>query len=120
MRLNRDNVSVDFCCDVCMWWQVEDELGISLVERYNMRMNLRMWFLNYVKFNEFFLFIMYIWGWLCQLWEVIIFSIDVKVWLYYFCYGGIYNVRVFSSMIGEIFFFELIMNDRRGQGIVFC
>lgn len=99
MRLNGDIASADLCRDVRMWWQAEDEQGISSVERHSMRMNLKTRLINHVKFNKFPPSTMYIWGWPCQLWEAIISSIDAKAWLYCFCHGGTYNVRAFSSII---------------------
>ena len=63
---------------------------------------------------------MYIKGWPSKLWEALLSSIDAKAFLYALSYGGSYNVRAFSSMIGETFFSELTMNDRRGQGTVSC
>ena len=62
----------------------------------------------------------YIEGWPSQLWEALLSSIDAKAFLYALSHGGSYNVRAFSSMIGETFFSELTMNDRRGQGTVSC
>ena len=63
---------------------------------------------------------MYIGGWPAQFWEALLASMDAKTWLYSLCHGGTYNVRAFSSMIGETFFSEVTMNDRRGQGTVSC
>lgn len=44
-------------------------------------------------------------GWPIQLWEAIISNIDAKTLLKYaICQGNAYNVRSFSSIIGETFF----------------
>lgn len=53
-----------------------------------------------------------------QLWEALIANIDAKAHLYSLVHGGSYNVRAFSSLIGETFFSELTLNDKRGQGTV--
>jgi len=52
------------------------------------------------------------------LWEAILASIDAKAYLYAMAHGGTYNVRAFSSLIGETFFAELTLNDKSGQGTV--
>ena len=57
-------------------------------------------------------------GWPTQLWEAILANINAKSHLYALTHGGSYNVRAFSSMIGETFFSELTLNDKRGQGTV--
>lgn len=57
-------------------------------------------------------------GWPIQLWEALIANIDAKAYLYGLAHGSTYNVRAFSSMIGETFFSELTLNDKRGQGTV--
>ncbi|XP_052274530.1 uncharacterized protein LOC127874322 [Dreissena polymorpha] len=38
--------------------------------------------------------------------------------LYELCHGGCYNVRAFSSLIGETFFSELVLHDKTGCGTV--
>ena len=53
-----------------------------------------------------------------QLWEALLASIDAKAYLYAMIHGGTYNVRAFSSLIGETFFSEITLNDKRGQGTV--
>ena len=60
----------------------------------------------------------YVSGWPIQLWEGLIANIDGKAYLYAMVHGGTYNVRAFSSLIGETFFSELVLNDKRGQGTV--
>jgi hypothetical protein len=76
--------------------------------------------LSYVYFGKFPPATMYVKEWPTQLWEALIANIDAKAWLYSLCHGGAYNVRAFSSMIGEMFFSELVLNEKRGQGIVSC
>ena len=71
-----------------------------------------------VKFNIFPSPTMHIAGWPLSLLEALIANIDAKTWLLTSCHGGYYNVRAFSNMIGETFFTELTMNDRRCQGTV--
>ncbi|WAR09987.1 hypothetical protein MAR_035063 [Mya arenaria] len=61
---------------------------------------------------------MYVNGWPIQLWEALIAHIDSKTILYALCHGGTYNVRAFSSLIGETFFSELVLHDRTGCGTV--
>ncbi|WAR09543.1 hypothetical protein MAR_034619 [Mya arenaria] len=61
---------------------------------------------------------MYVNGWPIQLWEALIVHIDSKTILYALCHAGTYNVRAFSSLIGETFFSELVLHDRTGCGTV--
>lgn len=61
---------------------------------------------------------MYIKGWPAQLWEALISNIDAKTFLYSLCKKNAYNVRAFSSMMGETFFAELTNQDKSGHGTV--
>ena len=53
-----------------------------------------------------------------QLWEGILVNIDAKSYVHSLTHDGTYNVRAFSSTMGETFLSELIRNDKRGQGTV--
>lgn len=108
----------DLCNDVRMWWRAEDEPGITARKRIQMRSALRKRLLSYVDFSAFPPPGMFIHGWPTQLWEAIIASIDTKSMLYSLIPNQSYNVRAFSSMMGETFFSELTLYDRRGQGTV--
>ena len=57
-------------------------------------------------------------GWPLQLWEALLANIDAKSLLYALCETKTYNVRAFSSMIGETFFSELTQYDKQGHGTV--
>lgn len=117
MRNNGDVVAADLCRDIRHWWLSEDEPGISAKERVRMRMNLRR-LLSHVKFDQFPPQTVSISGWPLQLWEALIANIDAKSLLYALCHNGTYNVRAFSSMMGETFFSELTLADKRGHGTV--
>ncbi|CAC5359140.1 unnamed protein product [Mytilus coruscus] len=73
-----------------------------------MRTPLRTRLLHHINWNTFPSPTMHIKGWPIQLWEAIIANIDAKALLYAICKGGTYNVRSFSSMMGETFFSELL------------
>ena len=118
MRNNGDVASADLCRDIRHWWLSEDEPGISAKERIQMRMNLRERLLSHVKFGQFPPKTVSISGWPLQLWEALIANIDAKSLLYALCHNGTYNVRAFSSMMGETFFSELTLADKRGHGTV--
>ena len=118
MRVKRDFQAADLCRDVRCWWKSEDDGGISANERVQMRINLRERLLSKVNFNEFPPPTVDINGWPLQLWEAIIANIDAKCLLYSLCHGGTYNVRAFSSMMGETFFSELTLDDKRGHGTI--
>lgn len=118
MIRNGDFQAASLCRDLRSWWQSEDDPGISANDRIVMRMNLRQRLLNYVDFAVFPPATMHINGWPLQLWEALIANIDAKSMLYPLCKGGTYNVRAFSSMMGETFFSELTNQDRRGHGTV--
>ena len=47
-------------------------------------------------------------------------DIDSKYQLYVLARQKTYNVRAFSSMMGETFFADLTMQDSRGHGAVTC
>ena len=51
-----------------------------------------------------------------QLWEGILVNIDAKSYVHSLTDDGTYTVRAFSSMMGETFLSDLILNDKRGQG----
>ena len=118
MRKNGDVVAADLCRDVRHWWLSEDEPGLSAMERIQMRMNLRSRLLSHVKFDQFPPPTVQLSGWPIQLWEALIANIDAKSLLYAICHNGTYNVRAFSSMMGETFFSELTLADKRGHGTV--
>lgn len=61
---------------------------------------------------------MFVRGWPIQLWGALLASIDSKYILYHLITEHTYNVRAFSSMMGETFFSELTLYDRRGHGTV--
>ena len=79
---------------------------------------LRSRLLSHVNFGKFPPPTMHVAGWPWQLWEALISHIDAKTQLYFLCHGGSYNVRAFSSLIGETFFSELSLHDKTGCGTV--
>lgn len=83
-----------------------------------MRENLRQRLLSHVQFNKFPPPTKYVAGWPLQLWEALIAHIDAKTLLYSLCHNGTYNVRAFSSLVGETFFSELVLHDKTGCGTV--
>ena len=83
-----------------------------------MRIHLRERLLSKVNFNEFPPPTVDINGWPLQLWEAIIANIDAKCLLYSLCHGGTYNVRAFSSMMGETFLSELTLDDKHWHGTI--
>ena len=87
---------------------------ISAIDRINMRVDLRNHLLKGVNFCRFPPLTMYINGWPIQLWEAIIANIDSKAILYALAKKGVYNVRAFSSMMGETFFAEVANQDKGG------
>ena len=84
----------------------------------SMRMNLRRRLLSYIDFSHFPPPSSHINGWPSQLWEALVANIDAKLLLYKICRKNTYNVRAFSSMMGETYFSELTLYDRRGHGTV--
>lgn len=104
MRSNGDTDSANLCHDIRSWWQADDTPGIESQERQIMREGLRRRLLSYIDFRMFPPKTMYVNGWPSQLWEALLASIDAKIWLYALCHGSTYNVRAFSSMVGETFF----------------
>ncbi|XP_045207597.2 uncharacterized protein LOC123559660 [Mercenaria mercenaria] len=120
MRNNGDIHSAELCKEVRQWWESEDKPGISASERYSLRRDLRKRLLECVDFKSFPPPTSYVRGWPIQLWEALLANMDAKAYLYTLCRGETYNVRAFSSMIGETFFSEVTLNDRRGQGTVSC
>ena len=120
MRANGDINSADLCNDIRRWWEAEDKAGIPAIERMRLRDCLRKRLLSRISFGRFPPESMFIYGWPWQLWVGLLANMDAKILLYSLCHGGSYNVRAFSSMIGETFFSELTLNDKRGQGTVSC
>ncbi|XP_053390393.1 uncharacterized protein LOC128553286 [Mercenaria mercenaria] len=118
MRIHGDIRAADLCRDIRQWWYAEDDPGINSKLRIQQRMSLRKRLLSYVNFAHFPSPTMYINGWPCQLWEALIANIDAKTHLYGLTHSHTYNVRAFSSMMGETYFSELTMFDRRGRGTV--
>ncbi|XP_060558593.1 uncharacterized protein LOC132718911 [Ruditapes philippinarum] len=118
MRHNGDIAAADLCRDIRNWWESEDRPGISASTRIKMRKPLRKRLLSLVNFFRFPPAKQYVCGWPVQLWEALLANIDAKAYLYSLVHNGTYNPRAFSSMIGETFFSELTLNDRRGQGTV--
>lgn len=118
MRENGDIKAAELCKDIRNWWHAEDSPGISAKERLELRKPLRSRLLSYANFDQFPPHTMYVNGWPLQLWEAVIANIDAKIILYGLSQTHSYNVRSFSSMMGETFFAELTMFDRRGRGTV--
>lgn len=118
MRQNGDVQAADLCNDIRQWWLVEDNPGIPAFTRITMRYALRQRLLSFINFGHFPPQLMYVNGWPSQLWEALLANIDSKIILYALCHNHTYNVRAFSSMMGETFFAELTMYGRRGQGTV--
>ena len=118
MRRNGDHDAADLCRDIQLWWRAEDDPGIKSEERFKMRLPLRNRLLKCHDVAHFPLPGMYVNGWPAQLWEALLANIDSKYILYHLTSEKTYNVRVFSSMMGETFFSELTLYDRRGQGTV--
>lgn len=118
MRSNNTIKEADHCRDIRHWWQAEDNRGICAKERIILRMSLRNRLLKCHTAGHFPPPGMYVSGWPVQLWEAMISNIDSKILLYYLSKTNTYNVRAFSSMMGETFFSELTLFDRRGQGTV--
>ncbi|XP_052820581.1 uncharacterized protein LOC128246428 [Mya arenaria] len=116
MRSNGDIESADLCHDIRCWWEAEDKPGISAQDRVRFRQHLRNRLLSRKNFYEFPPATNYARGWPIQLWEGILASIDAKCLLYAMTKTGTYNQRAFSSMIGETFFSEVSLHDKRGQG----
>lgn len=111
---NRDMKAASLCRDIRFWWRAEDDPAISALDRVRMRMPLRNRLLKHVNFEKFPPPTVNIKGWPIQLWEAIIANIDAKAILYSLSHSGSYNVRAFSSMMGETFFSEVTNMDKRG------
>ena len=118
MRQNGDHDAADLCRDIRMWWKAEDDPGIKAEERFKMRLPLRNILLKCHNVGYFPPPGMFICGWPNQLWEALLANIDAKYLLYHLASTETYNVRAFSSMMGETFFSELTLHDRRGHGTV--
>lgn len=118
MEKNGDIQVAELCRDIRQWWKAEDDPGIPANVRVSMRMNLRKRLLSYVDFGQFPPPGSHINGWPSQLWEALVSNIDAKILLYVLCRKQTYNVRAFSSMMGETYFSELTLYDRRGHGTV--
>ena len=117
--IKNDDIEVaSLCNDIRSWWHAEDNPGISAQDRMRMRTPFRKRLLNCVDFSKFPPPTMHINGWPIQLWEALIVNIDAKILLYHVSRKKAYNVRAFSSMMGETFFSELTLYDRRGHGTV--
>ncbi|CAC5358992.1 unnamed protein product [Mytilus coruscus] len=114
MRDNGDMDAASFCHAVRSWLKAEDESGISALHRIHMRIALRECLLDNVNFGRFPPPTMYIKGWPLQLWEALVASIDSKAILNSLAKRGTYNVRAFSSMMGETFFAEVTNQDKGG------
>ena len=118
MRSNGDIAAAQLCSDIRTWWNSEDSPGIPASQRVEMRIKLRQRLLGHLPFDQFPPPGMFAKGWPLQLIEAVIANIDAKCLLYALCHKGTYNVRAFSSMMGETFFSELCLYDKRGQGTV--
>ncbi|KAH3822999.1 hypothetical protein DPMN_124794 [Dreissena polymorpha] len=118
MRKCDFNKSADLCRDIRLWWESDDSSGQTAAERFFNRDLLRSRLLSHVNFGKFPPPTMHVAGWPWQLWEALISHIDAKTQLYFLCHGGSYNVRAFSSLIGETFFSELSLHDKTGCGTV--
>jgi hypothetical protein len=118
IRENGDVKATNLCRDSRLWWHAEDEAGIPAEERILIRTNLRNRLLSYIDFSKFPPPSQYVQGWPIQLWEALIASIDSKALLYALTKSQAYNVRAFSSLMGETFFSNLTNDDKRGQGTV--
>ena len=115
MRGNGDTAAASLCQAVRIWWKAEDEAGISALDRIKMRMSFRERLLENVNFGQFPPPTMYVKGWPLQLLEALVASIDSKATLYSLTKKGTYNVRAFSSMMGETFFAEVTNQDKGGK-----
>jgi hypothetical protein len=122
MRRNGDISTADFVKDVRMWWIANDDPGIPALERIDMRINLRQRLLSGfdVSSPTFPPPSSYKDGVPLQLWEALLIDIDAKCQLYALALQKSYNVRAFSSMMGETFFSELTLQDSKGHGAVSC
>ena len=120
MRENGDIISAELCSDIRNWWISEDDPGITAMDRIKLRQPLRNRLLSRMNFGKFPPKTMYVKGFPIQLWEALISNIDAKAQLYALCRKGTYNVRAFSTMMGETFFSELTLQDSRGHGAVTC
>lgn len=118
MRVNGDIKEAGLCRDIRGWWRAEDEAGIPAEKRHELCSLLKDHLMKCADLTKFPPPGMYINGWPTQLWEATIANIDAKSVLYTLTPGNKYNVRAFSSMMGETFFSELTLYDRRGQGTV--
>ena len=114
MMENGDLQAGTLCHAIRSWWKAEDEPGIPALERIKMRMDLRARLLENIDFSQFPPMTMYVKGWPTQLWEALIANIDAKAILYSLTKTGTFNVRAFSSMMGETFFSEVSNQDKRG------
>ncbi|KAH3696892.1 hypothetical protein DPMN_084375 [Dreissena polymorpha] len=118
MRKCDFNKSADLCRDIRLWWEAEDSSGQTAAKRFFNRDLMRSLLLSHVNFGKFPSPTMHVAGWPWQLWEALISHIDAKTQLYFLCHGGSYNVRAFSSLIGETYFSELSLHDKTGCGTV--
>ncbi|KAH3725520.1 hypothetical protein DPMN_051364 [Dreissena polymorpha] len=106
------------CKDVRDCWRAEDEPGIPAADRVHLRMPLRRRLLSRLDVGTFPPPGVYVRGWPSQFWETILANIDAKTQLYSLVRQKSYNTRAFSSLVGETFFLELTLYDRRGHGTV--
>ena len=122
MRRNGDVQCANFCQDVRRWWIANDDPGISANARIGLRSQLRNRLLSGIDFISptFPPPTSYIRGVPIQLWEALLVDIDSKCQLYALTRSGTFNVRAFSSMMGETFFSDLTQQDSRGHGAVTC
>lgn len=110
----------DFCRDVRQWWESNDDPCISSMSRIRLREPLRKRLLQNIDFTKFPPSTSYIKGIPIQLWEALLIDIDAKHQLYGLTESAAYNVRGFSSMMGETFFAEFTLHDSRGHCAVTC
>ncbi|KAH3724878.1 hypothetical protein DPMN_050705 [Dreissena polymorpha] len=106
--------------DIRQWLKSEDDPGISARNRIQIRLPLRRRLLRNLNLGQFPPPGMFVAGWPNQLLEAIISNIDAKTFLNDLCKKHSYNSRAFSRLVGETFFSELTLYDRRGQGTVTC
>ncbi|KAJ8309057.1 hypothetical protein KUTeg_013931 [Tegillarca granosa] len=105
MLQNGDSQAASLCNDIRTWWDAEDRPGIPAGTRILMRSRLRSRLISYFQIVKFPPQAGYVNGCPSQLWEALISNIDAKSILFALCRNHSYNVRAFSSMMGETFFF---------------
>ena len=120
MRQNGYTSTANFVRDVREWRVANDDPGISAENRIKMRSHLRKRLMCRFDANnpKFPPASSYVDGIPIQLWEALLVDIEAKRQLYALARKGTYNVRAFSSMMGETFFAELTLHDSKGHGAV--